>query len=268
MNLSISNIAWPPEYDEEVYRYMSNLGLSGLEIAPTRIFPESPYSHLKEAKQFSESIMRDYGLGLSSMQSIWYGMTESIFGVSSERKILLDYTKKAIDFAREMNCPNVVFGCPKNRNIPDHLDKEACLPIAVEFFDSIGDYAVRSNTHFSLEANPPIYGTNFLNTTVDAFEMCRKVNHPGVRVNVDLGTMIYNNETIDILDDSIELVNHVHISEPYLKIIQKRSLHMKLLQKLKKLKYEKYISIEMGSLSDIEEVKNTIDYIVELKDGV
>ena len=268
MKLSISNIAWASAYDEQVYNYIRGQGFSGLEIAPTRIFSESPYCSLKEAKQFSESIMRDYGLRLSSMQSIWYGMTESIFGTPSERKTLLDYSKKAIDFAKEMNCSNLVFGCPKNRNIPEELEKSGYLFIASEFFDAIGDYATQANTHFSLEANPPIYGTNFMNTTIDAFEMCREVNNPGVRVNLDLGAMIYNNEVVDILDENIELVNHVHISEPYLKIIQKRNLHIELFQKLKELKYEKYISIEMGSVNGVEEVESTIDYIVELKNGI
>ena len=39
MNLSISNIGWPAELDSQVYALMKKHGYSGLEIAPTRIFP-------------------------------------------------------------------------------------------------------------------------------------------------------------------------------------------------------------------------------------
>ena len=47
MKLSISNIAWTPELDTEIYRIMARIGFGGLEIAPTRIFPENPYRRLQ-----------------------------------------------------------------------------------------------------------------------------------------------------------------------------------------------------------------------------
>ena len=80
MNLSISNIAWKPEQDASVYAAMEKMGYTGLEIAPTRIFPESPYTHLKEARAFARQLKEHYGLSVCSMQSIWYGRTESLFG--------------------------------------------------------------------------------------------------------------------------------------------------------------------------------------------
>lgn len=54
-----------------------------------------------------------------SMQSIWYGRTEKLFGTEEERNLLLDYTKSAVDFAAAIGCKNLVFGCPKNRCIPE-----------------------------------------------------------------------------------------------------------------------------------------------------
>ena len=49
MKLSISNIAWSADQDEKVYGMMQQLGFTGLEIAPTRIFPEKPYEDLTKA---------------------------------------------------------------------------------------------------------------------------------------------------------------------------------------------------------------------------
>ena len=45
MKLSISNIAWSKEDDDKVYGFMRELGYSGLEIAPTRIFEGQPYQN-------------------------------------------------------------------------------------------------------------------------------------------------------------------------------------------------------------------------------
>ena len=46
MKLAVSNIAWKEQHDEAVYTLMRHYGFTGLEIAPTRFFPEVPYSHL------------------------------------------------------------------------------------------------------------------------------------------------------------------------------------------------------------------------------
>lgn len=115
MKLSISNIAWSPQVDDEMYRFLQESGYSGIEIAPTRLFPDAPYAHCGEAQAFAVWLKETYGLAVSSMQSIWYGRKEKLFGTVEDRLVLTEYTKKAIDFASQIGCGNLVFGCPKNR---------------------------------------------------------------------------------------------------------------------------------------------------------
>ena len=194
MKLSISNIAWAAEHDAEMYQYLRKSGFQGLEIAPTRIFPEAPYEKLLEGKEWAAELKEKYKLVIPSMQSIWYGHQEKIFGSKEERKILIDYTKKAIDFAEVIGCKNLVFGNPKNR---DTDDVPGNYPTAIDFFREIGDYALDHNTTIAIEANPVIYNTHFLNTTEQAVEMAYKCGSEGVKVNVDLGTIIYNEEDIN-----------------------------------------------------------------------
>ena len=104
MKISASNIGWKKEYDEEMYIWMRDNDISGLEIAPTRIFEVNPYDHCKEAKIWANRLKSEYGLKISSMQSIWYGRNENIFASKEERESLIEYTKKAIDFANAINC--------------------------------------------------------------------------------------------------------------------------------------------------------------------
>ncbi len=256
MKLSISNIAWQSENDGEMYEFLQKSGFSGLEIAPTRIYPERPYDRTADIKRFAQELFEGYGLKISSMQSIWYGMTQSIFGSESDRSKLTDYTKKAVDFAQAAGCANLVFGCPKNRVIPD----ESFIPTALEFFANLGDYASSAGVCIALEANPPIYNTNFMNTTDEAFDICRRTKSRGVGVNVDLGTIIYNGESLDSVRKNIELVNHIHISEPHLAPIERRDIH----KELKTLDYDKFVSIEMGNKNDIDMVKSAVKYISEV----
>lgn len=260
MKLSISNIAWSKKDDAYMYGILKNLEYKGLEIAPTRIFPENPYDQISQGRLFKNKLLQDSNLSISSLQSIWYGKNEEIFRSSEERERLLDYTKKAIDFASSLSCQNLVFGCPKNRNIKEASERT----LAIDFFRELGAYAFSKGTVLALEANPPIYGTNFINTTTEALELIKEVNSPGFLLNLDTGTMIYNEELPENLNFS--LINHVHISEPGMNPIIKRELHRQLFQLLKEHNYMNYISIEMKTQDTLTPVLHSLEYIKGLND--
>lgn len=255
--LSISNIGWEEKNDIYIFEWMQKYGFSGLEIAPTRIFPEAPYEKIKEAKTLAEDLKKQFGFAISSMQSIWYGRREMIFGSDQERQILIDCTEKAINFASAIECRNLVFGCPGNRNMPGNADEE----IAIGFFREIGDYAASKGTVIGMEANPPIYNTNFINHTLTAFELIEKVDSNGFLLNLDTGTMIQNNEMISELMGKVHLINHVHISEPGLKPIEDRELHKSLKQILEAEGYQGFVSIEMGKVDDIRVIDEKLNYV-------
>lgn len=260
LKLAISNIAWISENDHQVYEYIHKAGFSGLEIAPTRLFLEKPYEKKSEAAEYAKSLQRNYGLDICSMQSIWYGHSEKIFGTAEERNMLLEYTKQAIDFAEVIGAENLVFGCPKNRVIHENDRRES----AIEFFRELGDYAAEHRTVLAMEANPTIYGTNFINKTKEAIDLIQEVCSKGFKLNLDFGTIIYNEESIEDLMPYISLINHVHISEPNLKLIEHRDEHKTLMEILRLSEYDRYVSIEMAKRDDISEVFKTVDYLMTL----
>lgn len=257
MKLSISNIAWPQEEDAQVYLLMKKYGYSGLEIAPTRIFPDTPYEHLEEAGRWAERLKDQFGFVIPSMQSIWYGRSENLFVSEEERSALLSYTKQAIDFASAIGCGNLVFGCPRNRNLPDGKKEEEAVP----FFRELAAYAAERGTVIGMEANPPVYQTNFINDTAAALRLIREVDSPGFRLNLDVGTMIYNQESVDLLRGNVRLISHVHVSEPGLKPIVRRPVHRELYQLLKEEGYDRFVSIEMGKTESFEIIEKRMEYV-------
>lgn len=112
-----------------------------------------------------------------------------------------------------------------------------------------------------MEANPPIYNTNFINGTAEAVQLIKEVDSVGFKLNLDVGTMIYNQENIDILKGNVRLINHIHISEPGLKPIAKRPIHGELYKLLKEEGYNGYVSIEMGKNEAISEIEKILDYV-------
>ena len=243
MKLSASNIAWESKDDCDVYNKLKVEGFSALEIAPTRLIPQKPYQpeNIVLATSLVKDIKNNWGFGICSMQSLWYGLTERIFGTSEEREFLYNYTCAALDFAAAINCPHVVFGSPRNRII-DHTDQ---LAIGEKFFAACADYAETKNVVIGIEANPISYGTNYLNTTTEALALVKNVNSPNFKLNLDLGTLLDNQEDLKMVENFIPYVSHVHISEPALMPIISRPEHQYLAQILEYGGYQGWISIEM-----------------------
>lgn len=266
MKLSISNIAWSAEHDADMYEFLQHEGFTGLEIAPTRIFPSMPYENIPEAKDWAAQLKEIYGLSISSMQSIWYGRQEKVFGDTEERKVLVDYTRKACEFAQAIGCHNLVFGNPRNRETQD-LDKD--YPVAIDFFHTIGEIAAEHDTIIAIEPNPTIYNTHFINYTEQAVEMVEKANSKGLKVNYDLGTVIENQEDISYIHHMDAYVNHIHISEPYLAPIDfgHKTYHKELVAYVKQHE-ETYLSIEMGNKADVDKVKQIVLYLKDLTDEI
>ena len=203
--LAISNIAWQKDDDETVYAAMQQAGFTGLELAPTRIFSEAPYENLTSALLFGGYLKNRWGFSVPSLQSIWYGQKGNIFD-PADTEHLLDYTAQAFQFAHSLNCPSLVFGCPKNRMRPLGANDAA----AEAFFMQAGNLAARYGVHLALEANPPMY-TNYLN----------------------------------FIDD-MQYVSHVHISEPGLVPIERRPEHKELALLLGAVGYRGFVSVEMA----------------------
>ena len=257
MKYSISNIAWDKKDDFAMYTFLQQNNIDGIEIAPTRLF-DKPYENLEQAQLYATMLRNRFGLEISSMQSIWYGQQGNIFN-PDEAKPLRDYTKKAIDFAAATGIKNLVFGCPRNRNMPQGKSEDD----VVEFFYELGEYAKQKGTVLALEANPVIYNTNFMNYTKDACEFCRKVNSEGFKVNIDFGTILYNKENPHLIKTYKNTVNHIHLSVPNLEYVEKIKEHSTLKKVLNKIDYDGYLSIEMKNQNDIRKVQKSVLYLKE-----
>ena len=259
LKLSYSNIGFSKENDSIIYDLLKNNNFTGLEIAPSRLFGDTPYNQNDFAEEHIQNIYNTYNLCIPSMQSIWFKRGENIFNGTSDYNALLRYSYQAIDFAKAINCKNLVFGCPKNRNMPENANIETFE----NFIKDISNYAYDNNCIIGIEANPTIYNTNVINTTKQAFDFVKKLNLKALKVNLDFGTIINNNENLHSIAENINYISHVHISEPFLAKLEKRKEHIELINILKENNYNNFISIET-SCQELDIVKNQIEYLNEV----
>lgn len=261
IRLSISNLAWDKKDDLKMYRHLSDTGFSGIEIAPARLW-EYPYNCLDEAEEWAKMIKREYNLEIPSMQSIWYGRTENLFRSEADRASLLGYTSRAMAFAEKLSCRNLVFGCPKNRNREAPSEKD--VETADRFFRDMGMLAQKHDVILGIEANPVIYHTNYLTKTEDVIKLIKSDLTGRLGLNLDFGTILYNQEPLETVREILPLISHIHISEPGLTLIKKRQEHRKLFQMLYEGNYSHFVSIEMGKCEDVETVIAVMKYVKEV----
>jgi len=248
MKLAISNIAWDPDEDEAVHALMQEYGVTGVEIAPTKIWETPAQVDRQDALDYAGT-WKERGIEISSMQALLFGRPDlTIFGSAETRRSTLDYLKDIIRLGALLGAKALVFGSPKNRLVGGMPRAEA-EEIACEFFHEIGVTAADYGTAFCIEPNPEDYGCDFVTTSRQGRELVSAVNHPGFCLHLDAAGMTMSHEDIGReLTDSVPGICHFHISEPGLKPVGTGSVdHAMFARVLKERGYDRWYSIEMAA---------------------
>ncbi|MOA32344.1 Xylose isomerase-like TIM barrel [compost metagenome] len=140
--------------------------------------------------------------------------------------------------------------------------------IAVPFFFELGSFAAQENTTLCIEANPKVYGCDFITNTEEAISLVQKVNHPGFQLHLDAGAMELNNEDVySTIEKAMPYLKHFHISEPYLNLVGTgQTKHKEMAGVLRTLGYKNWVSIEMKSglsSSNIQSVEKALAFALK-----
>lgn len=269
MNLSISNIAWNAEEDNNVLGVLRGYNITALEVAPTKIWNDPVNCSIEEIEKYRLK-WEDCGIKIVAMQSLLFGQPNLVlFEDENTRTQMKNYLKKIIEIAGVLGIKALVFGSPKNR-LSGHLNKLEQISIASSFFNEVGQYAVDNNLIFCIEPNPHQYGCDFVTNTQQGIDLVKEVNHPGFQLHLDTGALILNEENFaESIENSLPYLAHFHISEPYLNLVGSgtHNHHHEISKILKELNYENHISIEMKNAllpSNVESVRRVLDFVSEI----
>lgn len=248
--LSISNIAWPAEHDFEAIKFIAKLGFEGVELAPVKIFGDLYQITSAKLRAYREKVATE-GLRIPALQGIFFG-TEGVnlFGSGQTRSKMTSHLTRVAEVAAELGARACVFGAPTLRN-PGDMTAEAAHDVAVAFFANIASIYAKLDVKLCFEANPEIYGCNFVTRTDDAVKLVKAVDLPGVAVQLDTGTIFVNKEDPNIIVEAGSQIGHFHISEPSLASIgTARVDHGAIATALRASAYRGWVSVEMKAAPD------------------
>jgi sugar phosphate isomerase/epimerase len=248
MKLAVSNIAWAPQEDDQAAELLRSAGVGAIEIAPTKYWP-APCAPTAESIKEVRSRWADRGMQIVALQSLLFGCPQlSIFGDASMRRATADYLRTILDIAHGLGAKALVFGSPKNR---DRQERSfvAAIAEAAEFFRPLAQHAADLNCAIAFEPNPTQYGCNFCTTVAESLALLEAVDHPGLRLNLDIGIMHLNGEPMDeTVRRALPWMAHIHLSEPNLATIGTADTpHALAARSLQSAGWRGYVSIEMRS---------------------
>ncbi len=248
MKLALSNIAWEPDEELDVVKLMLENGVSGIEIAPTKIWSD-PTAVMEEASIPVRDMWDSRGVPVSSLQALLFGHPEfALFGTDSDRETMLEYVAKICRLGGWLGAGPLVFGSPKNR-LRGQLSENEAIAISVPFFRHCGEEAAKAGAVFCLEPNPPEYGADFMTNTAETLRVVERVDHPAVRLHLDSGIMTLNGEDpTEWIRVASPMLRHFHVSEPHLAVIGSGGVdHDRFASALRDSGYSGWASVEMRS---------------------
>jgi sugar phosphate isomerase/epimerase len=254
---SVSNIAWAFDDRLQAYATLAQQGFEGLEIAPGLFFAdaEDPFEPTPHQHDRAVGEIAEVGLSLVSMQSLLFGVDDAaLFEDAAALQRLETGMQRAIRLAGRLRIPNLVFGSPRQRVVPEGMSGPEAFDRAAVIFARLGDIAQAEGTVIAMEANPAVYGTNFLTRGEQALAFAREVGHPAVRFVLDIGAMHINDvfeHTPGLIAEAGDLLSHVHFSEPQLAPAPAdAAAAATVLRALDAIGYDRAVSIEMKAAPD------------------
>lgn len=267
MKLSISNIAWNLEDNDDITGLLNGMGVTAIEIAPTK-FWDQPLECSPEAINKLKEDWRNKSINFVAMQSLLFGQSHlSLFSDNASRQAMMDYMSGIIKLAGQLEVKSLVFGSPKNR-LANSLSFTKQMEIAIPFFYELGSLAIEENVVLCIEPNPRQYGCDFITNSEEGIALVEEVGHPGFQLHLDSGALTLNQEHIPfVIEKSMPYLKHFHISEPYLELIGNGNTnHKEISNVLRALGYQDWVSIEMKNnltSSNTESVRRSLEFTQE-----
>jgi len=187
-HLLVSELGWKLEDDCIMIPWLKSRGIYDVEAVPSK----------------GGWNMSNYTT-IYSAQSILYGENIQIF---KEKLRFMSILECKLQLLNSKGTSLIIFGSPSQRV---YDGEETIL-----FFREVCDLCKKYNIVFCLENNSSKYGCNWMTSIKDTINFVKEVDHTNLKVNLDTGSMIMENEDYDITRDDIKYIGHVQISFPNL----------------------------------------------------
>ena len=250
----------------DVCSTVKRLGYDGLEIAPFTLAESADKVSADQRKEVRR-IVEDNGLEVAGLHWLFAGpaglhMTTTDDDMWGRTR---DYLSCLIDLCADLGGKVMVLGSPKQRSLVAGQTKGGAWRRAVDMLGGVMDQAAQAGATICLEPLAPVE-TDFINTVAEGMEMVRQINHPNLRIHLDVKAMCSQAEPVPDVIRSVKAqdVGHFHVNDANLYGPGMGDVdYAPIAEAINEIGWDKWLSVEVFKYDPDPETiaQKSIDYL-------
>jgi sugar phosphate isomerase/epimerase len=232
---------------KQVFKYISELGYEGVEIAPYTIAEKVTDIDERVRKSIKEYAEK-FGLDIVGIHWVLRGVS-GVHLTSPDRSVrdrTESYLKALVDFCSDIGGRIIVFGSPIQRSIPEGVNSIDAWKWAVDIFRNCSQYAEQRGVYICIE---PLRRdmTNFINTVDEAIKLIEDVGCRSFKLALDVYAMTGVREPIDRqIEKGGKHLMHLHANDDNMGGPGFGSADYRaVVRGLRKIEFKGYVSVEI-----------------------
>lgn len=210
-SISVSSLAWQPTDDEAVAHLLETSNVHAIDLVPGKYFSIDEFSE-SEVKRFN-AFWQARGISVIGMQSLLFGLGDPSIFDKSGSDIIIERMRRLCLLSELLGSKSLTFGSPKSRVFAQR-DRASAQQVALGLFSTLNSIAADHGVAICLEPNPTAYGCEFLTSTQEVSAYVSDLNLEHIRVQLDTGAALMNQESSEFAD--LAPIGHLHVSTPNL----------------------------------------------------
>lgn len=241
MNLALSNLAW--DYgDDSIFENLKSNDIELIEFVFTKLCNWDSlndnliYDFLKK--------INSHNLKIKSVQSLFHNINCNTI---CDYSVVIPHFEKLIHYCKILSCEILVLGSPNLRNLNNSSQNDLS-----KVFLQLDRMLRNTNIQISIEPNSKLYGGNFFFNVLEIINFIEGNKLKNVKTMIDTHNLINEGFLPEIeLINNFKFINHIHISENNLDVLNDIKFHQKFSKTLKKIGYEKIITYEVKKQNNV-----------------
>jgi sugar phosphate isomerase/epimerase len=215
MKFSLCNEMFESVSMPDICSAASRLGYHGIEIAPFTLAPAANEITPGQRKEVRRAI-EDHGLETVGLHWLFAGPAGLHMTTTDDKTWVRtrDYLSCLLDLCSDLGGKVLVLGSPKQRSLVEGQTQDGARQRAVDLLGSAMDQAGQLGLTICLEPLSPVE-TDFINTVADGMDLVRQVNHPSLKIHLDVKAMCSEPSPVPDVIRSVcaEDIGHFHVND-------------------------------------------------------
>lgn len=243
MRLACSNISLPPFDHERLFGELAALGLSGLEVAPSRVWRDTWEGLTAAQVDAYRRSVEAAGLTVVGLHSLFFDHQELGLFKPAERGRTLDFLVHLSALCRDLGGRTLIYGGGRRRG---NVSEAEAMTELRAFLSELLPRMEGHGTKLCFEPLGP-RDSDFLNTAEQCLGVVEEFRHPALGLQLDAKALVENGE---VQPETFEAVrgrlDHFHANEPGLAVLGSSGTvpHTRLAGHLSAMAYDGWVSIE------------------------